>query len=448
MPDPNATLGAATDDVTSTSIDTVTGGGTGAGGTGSVTDTAHAADAESAAGEETTPETPIEIEDLDAEEFDSAMPAELRTLISQNQAAAPQIQRIWDRLANYASIFPTPREAREFRDMFPGGLDDARSLQEKAAELDKSNELIYSNDPTQQLEVLEPMFEDNPEAFMGLTKVSLDLVQQKNPQLYQTFANGIISDHLQGQKFGVHLESMENALHGLASDDDKVRTQAVNALADLTHRLVGWGKKNGYVGKERDLGRREEPRPDPRVRSLENENKTLRQSQWTSFANSVNLATKPKIEGSIRKLMEPALKGVPEKQRKVTTDLLVNQASVALEARLKADQTYQRQYAEWAKSKTIPDSAKAISFIVGRAQAHMRAVVKSILDPWAKSFVDDKNRVADKTNTTGTRVDVAGSTSVTGRNIKNNITQSEANSMKPEDILNWSRTQYDKRARV
>lgn len=440
MPEQTATLGAEATTGTETSVDINSLVDTGAsqtddgGSTGTTDQTV-----------DTTQQEVVTLpEDTEDLTLDEAMPAELRGLISRDAQAGPKIQQLWDRLATYSSLYPTVREAREIRDMFPGGAEEARSILSKAQDQDRSNALLESNDPGQQLELLSPIFESNPESFMGMLQVGANLMRERNPQLYNRFEGEVVSSRLYNEKFGEHLEGMASAIEMLSSQDEKQRQQGLQTLAKMTTTLINWGKKNGFVGKERDLGKTEAT-VDPRLKQFEEENRQLRQNQWTSFTTTVNGTAKPQIESKFRALIEPVLKNVPAGTKKATVDMLVSQSMAELEDRLKKDQLYQSKYQDWVKSKTFPDANGAVKFIVGRAQAHLTAVAKKILTPWSSTFIADKNAAAQKKIQTGARADVTGATVTTGRVNKSTLTPTEANSMDPKDILEWSRSQWDKR---
>jgi hypothetical protein len=97
----------------------------------------------------------------------AAMPVWMQTLAGDPQHG-PEAQQLWRDHQEFRQAFSSPQEAREIKELFPGGVQDARVLRQASQAVDQLDAAIYSGDARAQSEVVTELARTNPAAFRSL----------------------------------------------------------------------------------------------------------------------------------------------------------------------------------------------------------------------------------------------------------------------------------------
>jgi hypothetical protein len=313
------------------------------------------------------------------------MPESLKKAMEAAPEIKTELQRLWDEHQAFREVFPTVGEARAVKELFPEGAEQAKLALSKAMELEQSDALFASRDPQSQRELASKMLEFDPQAFGAMLLVSAELVRERNPELYR----GIVGS------------------------------------------LNGHGTTTTAKGRPTATNAREE--------QLENEFNSITEQQGAAFAVSVNQSAMPQIDAEIRKLIEPAAKGLNANAREGALESLARQIHDGIEQRLRSDLHYHGQLAAiQAGLRFGVKNHNAVSkAIVSRALYHLKPVAKQVLQSWAPRHIEQGKQTAEKAEKAARRTDIGGGGLTHGRPSAR-LTRDEAREMTDSQLMDWA----------
>jgi len=83
--------------------------------------------------------------------------------------------------AAYREVFATAEDARALKDIYPGGVAEAKSAAERARALDAIDAAFYRGDAAARTGLAQKMMRDNPAAFREMVEVGLALLRAGQP---------------------------------------------------------------------------------------------------------------------------------------------------------------------------------------------------------------------------------------------------------------------------
>lgn len=191
--------------------------------------------------------------------FETA-PEPLKGLLGQQNISADAkkfLEETYGELNSFkSSPYGSKESVQELSELFPGGIEDVRSAHENAALFTRQMEQVYSNDPSQQMEMLSQIVTTNPDAFVTMIGTASELLKQTLRDDYTSFASGLAHDHLESITDGKFsgffdgVSKMVSEYHGLAETNPEAAARVASKLASASMQMADWwgGAKNklGY----------------------------------------------------------------------------------------------------------------------------------------------------------------------------------------------------------
>ena len=85
-------------------------------------------------------------------------------------------QRVEREAAAYREVFATPEDARAIREIYPGGVREAKAAAEQARELNEIDAAFYRGDAATRTALAQRMMEQNPAAFREMVEAGVRLL--------------------------------------------------------------------------------------------------------------------------------------------------------------------------------------------------------------------------------------------------------------------------------
>lgn len=268
-----------------------------------------------------TTEQPEQAEEEDLSEFTGSVAARLRELAKTSPALAQAMAenpKLRDTLAatfrreeGFREAFATVAEAREMREMFPRGIEDAQQLVAEIEEVAELDGLYYSNDPVSHEQFIRNLHEQDPQTFRSLLSTLPQVWAKLDPDGYQKVFSGILGATFESEGLPTFAQSLRQAAE--SGDTEKVKA--------LATELAGWVDKFTPKAK-RTL--------DPREQELERREKELAdrgraetQKQREAFNASFTQSEVKNQTDAIQKLIGSRLpKALSEARRtRITEDI-------------------------------------------------------------------------------------------------------------------------------
>lgn len=186
-------------------------------------------------------------------------PEELKGMLSQQNlsaAAKTWLKQTYEELNGLKASPLTAKETlQELSEIAPGGIQDLRDMRDNAQKFAVEREQFGSNDPEQQSELLGSLLQDNPDAFVGLTNVGLDMLKQTLRDDYTAIAGRLTAEHLEtvtNGKFATFFDSLEQ----MADEYSKLADSNPEAAAKIANKLAGMALTSGgwWKDSKKDLG--------------------------------------------------------------------------------------------------------------------------------------------------------------------------------------------------
>lgn len=344
--------------------------------------------------------------DADEQLEAGTIPPELKGLMSDPKVA-PAIQRLVDQNRAYQA-YGTVRDARVFKETFPGGVKEALDYRNKAYTLDEADNAFESNDPAAQAQLVSEWFDRVPQAAQGMITAGIKVLQQKNPDGYAQFTSNLVRDFATSQKWDVQLAAIGDGISRLTEQQIAALPQEVKQLLGYTNWLVEAAEKTGIKHQDKARVSPEHDALSKREQTVKQQEDALRVDRANTFIGQVNSGSETQIQQSIKGTLTRILEksAIPEKGRqKIAAEVYVQ-----VTARLQKDSGYQTDIksrlreASWDLSK----KQAVIDFVVGRSKALVAGVAKEVIADYTESFIAANKAANDKKDASGRRVDITG----------------------------------------
>lgn len=126
-------------------------------------------------------------------------PKELQALMGQQNLSKESkefLKSLYTETSAYRD-FGSQEDVKTFRELFPGGMAEAKEIAGTVTQAMRSNQLFDSGDPEQQATLFGELATENPAAFLTASQVALDLVRQQMPSEFGQIRGLLAAEHLQ-----------------------------------------------------------------------------------------------------------------------------------------------------------------------------------------------------------------------------------------------------------
>ncbi len=187
-------------------------------------------------------------------------PKELQGLMGHanlSKEAKDFLKSLYTETSGYRDSVGPIEDAKTFRELFPGGMTEAKEVAETVTQAMRSNQLFDSGDPDQQAQLFTELSTENPAAFLTASQVALDLVRQQMPNEYGQIRAHLAADHMN--------EIEPNFVSFMDDFAQKAKAGDANAIAQLGYQLGNWWEhaKGKMFPKSPDAA----AKPDPKLQS-------------------------------------------------------------------------------------------------------------------------------------------------------------------------------------
>ena len=90
------------------------------------------------------------------------------------------LQRVEHEAASYRQAFATPEDARALKDLYPGGVAEAKSAAESARQLSEIDGAFFRGDATARLHLAQKMMQQDPAAFREMVAAAVRLLEDSS----------------------------------------------------------------------------------------------------------------------------------------------------------------------------------------------------------------------------------------------------------------------------
>lgn len=335
-------------------------------------------------------------------------PAELKELFKAN----PQLRTAYYAEKAYREVFPTVAEAREVKTLFPGGLEDAKAAATSREDLERFDNLFYSDNPQDHAEFIRTLHEEDPGAFAHLARAFPDVLAEIDPRAYREDTS----------------QRMEGVLRNLASahsDDQNLQ----NAIAVISHKLFGRTSP--------------EQRPSPRdsalqqrERHVEQRERDWNQRQFSDFRERVDKAADTEADKLIRSTLDGLLKESPASDK--AKQRMTGEVEEQIRATLKADRGFLAQLRRAVRSGKMDEAhqQQLVAITVQRVRPLVKGAVAKVVQEWTKDVLATNSQRLHSQRTQTERKDITGGGAVAGG-------KSAHSRMPSRGEVDWAKTDDD-----
>jgi hypothetical protein len=269
------------------------------------------------------------------------------------------VQRAQREAAAYREAFGTPEDARALKEIYPGGVAEAKSAAERARELAEIDAVFFgaAGKPTEELragrvQLVEKLYAQDPAAFREMVEAGVRILGR---------ASG-------GQR-------------SVASAEGKALSQDATTLPGSLRSVAGAQEKAGHSGRDDSLG--------------SNANGNMQHVQaYREFERATNAELEKSVGGAIGRAMEAALPNLRharmaggEGQAPPLQERLRAAVREEVEAALRSDASLGEQVARILSGRRLDEVARAqvVRLIDGRAQQLVPGAVRRVVGSWTQA---------------------------------------------------------------
>src|SRR5580704_6513795 len=269
------------------------------------------------------------------------------------------VQRAQREAAAYREAFGTPEDARALKEIYPGGVAEAKSAAERARELAEIDAVFFgaAGKPTEELRagrtaLVEKLYAQDPAAFREMVEAGVRILGRASS----------------GQR-------------SVASAEGKAVSQDATTLPGSLRSVAGAQEKAGHSGRDDSLG--------------SNANGNMQHVQaYREFERATNAELEKSVGGAIGRAMEAALPNLRharmaggEGQAPPLQERLRAAVREEVEAALRSDASLGEQVARILSGRRLDEVARAqvVRLIDGRAQQLVPGAVRRVVGSWTQA---------------------------------------------------------------
>lgn len=289
-------------------------------------------------------------------------------------------QRAEAQAAAYREVFATAEDARALKEIYPGGVAEARSAAERARELDAIDAAFYRGDAAARTQLAERMMREDPGAFREMVEAGLRLL-----------GGDVESSKLKvgREDKGFTAEAQRPAEIRGEEKSRSLRPEGLSyAARDDSNTNV---LRDGEGGREAQLGRAV---PEEVARA------------YGEFEKTANAELEKSVGGAIARMMEQALpnlrvsgaggregaQGAAPLQERLTA--VVREE---VEAGLKSDRQLGEQVARILAGRRFDAESKTqvVRLIDARAQELVPGAVRRVVGSWTQATLGARGKTGN-----------------------------------------------------
>jgi hypothetical protein len=269
------------------------------------------------------------------------------------------VQRAQREAAAYREAFGTPEDARALKEIYPGGVAEAKSAAERARELAEIDGVFFgvAGKPAEELRagrtaLVEKLYAQDPAAFREMVEAGVRILGRASS----------------GQR-------------SVASAEGKAVSQDATTLPGSLRSVAGAQEKAGHSGRDDSLG--------------SNANGNMQHVQaYREFERATNAELEKSVGGAIGRAMEAALPNLRharmaggEGQAPPLQERLRAAVREEVEAALRSDASLGEQVARILSGRRLDEVARAqvVRLIDGRAQQLVPGAVRRVVGSWTQA---------------------------------------------------------------
>jgi len=264
-------------------------------------------------------------------------------------------QRAEKEAAAYREVFATPAEARTLKEIYPGGVNEAKAAAERARTLDEIDAAFYRGDGAARAQLAQKMMQQDPAAFREMVEAGVRLLGTAGGQLVDGVGEGLTP------------EGVSYKPEGISGKPERI----VGKGDGTSHRDGHGASANAAVA--------------PEVVSA-----------YRVFEKAANAELEKSVGGAIARMMEqalPNLKMMGANGREGAQGSAPLQERLAgavreeIEAALKSDGQLGEQVGKILAGRRFDDGARAqvVRLIDTRAQQLVPGAVRRVVGSWTQA---------------------------------------------------------------
>jgi hypothetical protein len=316
-------------------------------------------------------------------------------------------QRAEKEAAAYREVFATPGDARALKEIYPGGMTEAKAAAERARELDAIDAVFYRGDARARMQLAQKMMREDPGAFREMVAAGLRLLKtvasdvgDPRPAIGGEEARGQVrlavdgkgADNRVGQSQDARIE--ERSLAGARDDGFSLSGEAGKGL---TPEGVSYREGNGAQTVNKNGSERAEMAVAPEVVRA-----------YGEFEKAANLELEKSVGGAISRVMEQALPNLrvsgasgregahPDGTNGTAPlrDRLTTAVREEVDTALRNDRELGEQVARVLGGRRFDAEARAqvVRLIDARAQQLVPGAVRRVVGSWTSATLEARGK--------------------------------------------------------
>jgi hypothetical protein len=309
-------------------------------------------------------------------------------------------QRAEKEAAAYREVFATPEDARALKEIYPGGVSEAKSAAERARTLDEIDAAFYRGDAAARMQLAQRMMAQDPAAFREIVEAGVRLLNVARDARPVTREEGNGSEPW-FESGAANVEVLRDAKDASPRMTRATKLEVGQLDGGVKPPLQVEAKSAQALRDSRQAG---VPVPQEVVRA------------YGEFERSANGELEKSVGGAIARAMEQALPNLrtmrarPSQLRASGADAAPLQERLAgavreeVEAALKSDRQLGEQVARILAGKRFDAGARGqvVRLIDARAQQLVPEAVKRVVGAWTQTTLAAHGKTR---NATGVRVE-------------------------------------------
>jgi hypothetical protein len=313
-------------------------------------------------GEETPRNDNAQVSAAEHQATGAPMPAWMQTLARDPQHGV-EARQLWQEHQAFRAAFSSPEEARAIKELFPGGVQDARTLRQASQAVDQIDAAIYSGDARAQSEVVAELARANPAAFRSLFAEAAKVLSTLS-------GNSQVAASTPGSNDQGY--------------NNPTQAQSVSQQSPATNH----------------------PSLPLRASESQGTHHAFDPAAYASFERSTNDFVAREVRAAVADTLTRVLpEGVAEGAARRIGDDIFNE----IHRTLAADRTLSEQVGEVLRERRFgsPEQQRVESLLTGRAKQLVPGVSRRVIGEWTSSVLGTSRNKAARQAAAASRVDIA-----------------------------------------
>ena len=307
-------------------------------------------------------------------------------------------QRAEKEIAAYREVFATAEDARALKEIYPGGMTEAKAAAERARELDAIDAAFYRGDAAARGQLAQRMMLEDPRAFREMVEAGVRLLREVASDEWR-----VASGRGRGPRSA---ESARNDGEGVRAREESRQDADATSLGEVERTASEGGPYNGksrvealHKGGSGQAGAGAAPEV---VRA------------YGEFEKAANAELEKSVGGAIARVMEQALPNL----RKMTTtgqdgtqhaaplrERLTGAVREEVDAALRSDRELGEQVGRILAGRQFDEAtrAQAVRLIDARAQQLVPGAVQRVVGSWTSATLGNGRNAAESSRGTTNR---------------------------------------------